>query len=56
MCIRDRGSTKKVKVDISRSEQLEYAPVVKDVIVGYSDIEAHQLLCYPCLLYTSRCV
>jgi uncharacterized protein len=41
------GSNKKVKVDISRSEQLEYAPVMKDVIVGYSDIEEHQLLCYP---------
>lgn len=41
------GSNKKVKVDISRSEQLEYAPIMKDVIVGYSDIEEHQLLCYP---------
>jgi uncharacterized protein len=41
------GSNKKVKVDISRSEQLEYAPAMKDVIVGYSDIEEHQLLCYP---------
>jgi predicted nucleotidyltransferase component of viral defense system len=41
------GSNKKVKVDISRSEQLEYSPVIKDAIVGYSDIEEHQLLCYP---------
>ena len=41
------GSNKKVKVDISRSEQLEYAPVLKDVIISYSDIEEHQLLCYP---------
>jgi len=41
------SSNKKVKVDISRSEQLEYAPVLKDVIVVYSDIEEHQLLCYP---------
>ncbi len=41
------GSNKKVKVDISKSEQLEYAPVMKDVIIGYSDIEKHQLLCYP---------
>ncbi|MEI7734854.1 MAG: nucleotidyl transferase AbiEii/AbiGii toxin family protein [Ferruginibacter sp.] len=41
------GNNKKVKVDISRSEQLEYAPVMKDVIIGYSDIEKHQLLCYP---------
>ena len=42
-----QGSNKRVKVDISRSEQLEYAPVMKQVIVGYSDLEAHQLLCYP---------
>ena len=42
-----QGNNKRVKVDISRSEQLEYAPVMKDVIVGYSDLEAHQLLCYP---------
>lgn len=42
-----QGNNKKVKVDISRSEQLEYAPVMKDVIIGYSDLEAHQLLCYP---------
>jgi len=42
-----QGNNKRVKVDISRSEQMEYAPVMKDVIVGYSDLEAHQLLCYP---------
>lgn len=42
-----QGNNKRVKVDISRSEQLEYAPVMQDVIVGYSDLEAHQLLCYP---------
>ncbi|MFN7686424.1 MAG: nucleotidyl transferase AbiEii/AbiGii toxin family protein [Sphingobacteriales bacterium] len=42
-----QGNNKRVKVDISRSEQLEYAPVMKDVIVCYSDLEAHQLLCYP---------
>jgi uncharacterized protein len=41
------GSNKKVKVDISRTEQLEYAPVLQNVIIGYSDIEEHQLLCYP---------
>lgn len=41
------GNNKKVKVDISKSEQLEYASVMKDVIIGYSDIDEHQLLCYP---------
>jgi uncharacterized protein len=42
-----QSSNKNVKVDISRSEQLEYAPVLKDVIISYSDIEEHRLLCYP---------
>jgi len=37
------GSKKKVKVDISRSEKLEFEPVSKNV---YSDMKAHQLLCY----------
>jgi uncharacterized protein len=36
-----------VKVDISRSEQLVFAPVMKDVFIVYTDLEAHQLLCYP---------
>lgn len=42
-----QGNNKKVKVDISRSEQLEYEPVMMSVIIGYSDLEAHELLCYP---------
>jgi predicted nucleotidyltransferase component of viral defense system len=41
------GSNKKVKVDISRSEQLVFTPVKRDVICGYTDVEEHQLLCYP---------
>jgi predicted nucleotidyltransferase component of viral defense system len=41
------GSHKKVKVDISRSEKLEYTPVVKPVFLEYSDLEEHQILCYP---------
>jgi len=41
-----QASNKKVKVDISRSEKLEYTPVLKDVIINYSDLEEHQLLCY----------
>ena len=40
------GKNKRVKVDISRSEMLEFEPVMQDVFVGYSDIERHQLLCY----------
>ncbi len=42
-----QGNNKKVKVDISRSEQLVYEPVLKDVHIEYSDLEAHRLLCYP---------
>lgn len=41
------AGNKKVKVDISRSEKLEYTPVMKDVVLNYSDLETHQLLCYP---------
>ena len=41
------GNNKKVKVDISRSEKLEFEPVVKNAIVDYSDLEDYNLLCYP---------
>ncbi len=42
-----QGNNKKVKVDISRSEKLEFKPVMKTVLLGYSDLTEHQLLCYP---------
>jgi predicted nucleotidyltransferase component of viral defense system len=35
-----------VKIDISRSEQLVFEPVLKTAFIDYSDIEEHQLLCY----------
>jgi len=41
------GSNKRVKVDISRSEQLQFEPVMQNTFLGYSDQEEHQLLCYP---------
>ncbi len=41
-----QGSNKKVKVDISRSEKLEFKPVMKTVLLLYSDLKEHQLLCY----------
>jgi uncharacterized protein len=41
------GNNKRVKVDISRSEQLVFEPVMKDVFIEYTDMEEHQLLCYP---------
>jgi predicted nucleotidyltransferase component of viral defense system len=42
-----QSSNKKVKVDISRSEQLVFEPVIKSVFTDYSDLEEHTLLCYP---------
>jgi uncharacterized protein len=38
------NNNKRVKVDISRSEQLVFEPVMKDVFIDYSDLEEHQLL------------
>jgi len=40
------GANKKVKVDISRSEQLVLEPVLNNVFISYSDQKEHQLLCY----------
>jgi uncharacterized protein len=42
-----QGNNKRVKVDISRSEQLVFEPVMKDMFVEYTDLEAYQLLYYP---------
>lgn len=41
------GANKRVKVDISRSEVLQFEPILKNAYLGYSDQEGHQLLCYP---------
>ena len=41
------GNNKKVKVDISRSEKLEFKPIMQTVFLEYSDLTEHQLLCYP---------
>lgn len=54
-----QGNNKKVKIDISRSEQLVFDPVPQNVLIGYSDLKAHQLLCYPLeevLVEKMRCV
>lgn len=40
------GTNKKIKVDISRSEQLVFEPSIKDVFLAYTDQEEHKLLCY----------
>ena len=53
------GANKKVKVDISRSEKLVFKPVLNNVLIGYSDQEEHQLLCYSLeevLVEKLRCV
>ncbi len=41
------GANKKIKVDISRSEKLEFLPVKQSTFCSYSDQEEHQLLSYP---------
>jgi predicted nucleotidyltransferase component of viral defense system len=41
-----QGNNKRVKIDISKSEQLVFESIMKDVFIGYSDVEEHQLLCY----------
>ena len=41
------GTNKRVKIDISRSEKLEFEPITKDVILTYTDQDEHKLLCYP---------
>lgn len=54
-----QGNNKRVKVDISRSEKLVFPPAMKDVHIGYSDLEEHQLLCYPLeevLVEKMRCI
>lgn len=40
------GANKKVKVDISRSENLVFEPVINDVFIGYTDQQEHQIFCY----------
>lgn len=53
------GNNKKVKVDISRSEKLEFEPVIKQAIIEYSDEDEYNLLCYPLeelLVEKLRCV
>ena len=41
------GANKRVKVDISRSETLEFEPIMQKAFVGYTDQKDHELLCYP---------
>lgn len=53
------GNNKSVKVDISRSETLEFEPIIKDVIINYTDLEDYKLLCYALeelLVEKLRCV
>ena len=40
------GAHKSVKVDISKSEKLQFAPINKAVFLTYTDQEEHKLLCY----------
>jgi predicted nucleotidyltransferase component of viral defense system len=40
------GTHKRVKVDISRTEKLQFKPVLKNAFLSYSDMEQHKLLSY----------
>jgi len=40
------GANKRVKIDISKSEKLQFEPIIKNVITSYSDQEEYKLLCY----------
>ncbi|HED06525.1 MAG TPA: nucleotidyl transferase AbiEii/AbiGii toxin family protein [Ignavibacteria bacterium] len=40
------GTNKRLKVDISRSEKLQFTPINKAVFLTYTDQEKHKLLCY----------
>jgi len=42
-----QGNNKRVKVDISRSEKLEFEPVLNPAFIDYTDLEEYDLLCYP---------
>lgn len=41
-----KGTHKKIKVDISRNEQLQFQPVQQKLTLRYSDQTEHKLLCY----------
>jgi uncharacterized protein len=41
------GNNKKVKVDISRSEKLEFKPILNSAFIEYSDLDDYKLWCYP---------
>ena len=38
-----QGNNKRVKIDVSRSEQLVFEPIMKDVRIDYADLMEHQL-------------
>lgn len=40
------SANKQVKVDVSKSEKLQFEPIEKDAIISYSDQEEHKLLSY----------
>lgn len=42
-----QGINKKIKVDVARSEKLEFKPVEKNAFKIYSDIDEYKILCYP---------
>jgi len=41
-----QGNNKRLKVDISRGEIMEFKPILKPLFLSYSDISDHKILCY----------
>lgn len=41
-----QGNNKNIKIDISRNEKLVFDPILKLLVVSYSDLEEYELLCY----------
>ena len=42
-----QGSNKKIKVDISKKEKMEFKPIIIKAFKVYSDTDEFELLCYP---------
>jgi predicted nucleotidyltransferase component of viral defense system len=40
------GNNKKVKIDISRDEELVFEPSMNDAFICYSDLEKYKIICY----------
>jgi predicted nucleotidyltransferase component of viral defense system len=39
-------NNKKVKIDIAKTEILQFSPIMKNIFINYSDLDNHKLNCY----------